>query len=35
MRKLEVKGAYIEGRILSADQVKALADKSGAEWVLG
>lgn len=26
MRKLEVKGAYVEGRVLSADQVKALAD---------
>lgn len=26
MRKLEVKGGLIEGRILSADQVRALAD---------
>jgi large subunit ribosomal protein L10 len=26
MRKLEVKGAYVEGRVLSADQVKALAE---------
>lgn len=26
MRKLEVKGGYVEGRVLSADQVKALAE---------
>lgn len=26
MRKLEVKGAYVEGRVLTADQVKALAE---------
>ncbi len=26
MRKLEVKGGLIEGRVLSADQIKALAD---------
>ena len=26
MRKLDVKGAYIEGRVLTADQVKALAE---------
>lgn len=26
MRKLEVKGAYVEGRVVSADQVKVLAE---------
>lgn len=26
MKKLEVKGAWVEGRVLSADQVKALAE---------
>ncbi len=29
MRKLEVKGGLVEGRVVSADQVKALADMPG------
>jgi large subunit ribosomal protein L10 len=29
MRKLEVKGALVEGRVLTADQVKSLADLPG------